>query len=582
MENEYGSNNPIPPRGSRFPAGPLGVPVLGYLPFLDCRRLHRSLMSLGRRYGNVFSLKIGAQTVVVLNSADVIRECLVQKATSFDGRPVWMLNKVNQGRGEGLFVISIISLTHAPSSTLIHIGIANEQPTKKWQAHRKAWSKVTRSLTSYDLDMEGKISHDIDRILSVLESSQGHPIDVSKTVHMALCNIICSLCFGKSFSYNDLDFQHLLKMADKFFRYLSSASAVNFFPILWYLPLKANKAVAEGYEGIFGFVKNLVEEKEDGVGRTQDRGFIDVCLDDAKSKKNCDGVKMRSEKTFADMPGGNIDRSAETTADNKNDSTSSAASHCHRPCGNSRACKEMDDDENDILKTLDEYSRRIICEDVTYVATDMFIGGAETTHAGVMWAIVFMVLYPDIQIRVQKELDDMIGDQHLPVWSDRHHLPYTQACLQEILRLGNVIPVAIPHVTTRDVTMSNGCHLPQGTTVLSNLYSCHMDPSAWESPREFRPERFLDSEGNPKRFDHFMPFSIGRRMCLGEQLARMELFLAFTHIFIKYDVSLAPNERQPCLEGRPGITHSPYRFKICAVPRKATKWNGKDSQTSSD
>lgn len=88
------------------------MPVLGYLPFLDCRRLHQSLMSLGRRYGNVFSLKIGAQTVVVLNSADVIRECLVEKATSFDGRPVWMLNKVNQGRGEGLFVIFIISLTH--------------------------------------------------------------------------------------------------------------------------------------------------------------------------------------------------------------------------------------------------------------------------------------------------------------------------------------------------------------------------------------------------------------------------------------------------------------------------------------
>lgn len=274
--------------------------------------------------------------------------------------------------------------------------------------------------------MEGKISHDIARILSVLESSQGHPIDVSKTVHMALCNIICSLCFGKSFSYNDLDFQHLLKMADKFFRYLSSASAVNFFPILWYLPLKANKAVAEGYEGIFGFVRNLVEEKQDGVGRMQDRGFIDVCLDEAKSKKNCDGVKMRSTKTSADMPGRNIDRNAETTADNKNDSTSSAASHCHRACGNGRACKEMDDDENDVLERLDEYSRRVICEDVTYVATDMFIGGAETTHAGVMWAIVFMVLYPDIQIRVQKELDDMVGDQHLPVWSDRHHLPYTQ------------------------------------------------------------------------------------------------------------------------------------------------------------
>nr|XP_054758528.1 cytochrome P450 2U1-like [Lytechinus pictus] len=453
-----------------------------------------------------------------------------------------MLNKVNKGRG-----------------------IANEQPSKKWQAYRKAWSKVTRGLTSHDLNMEAKISRDINSIIATLKSSQGRPIDVSKVVHMALCNIICSLCFGKSFSYDDPDFQKLLKMADQFFRYLSSASAVNFFPILWYLPLKANRAVTEGYEGIFAFVKKLVEEKQDGQWKSEAHGFIDVCLDEAKSK-NCGGLRKKSNKMSADIQDKNNDRRGlkRTVVNGECDFISNKDFNVR----DNMAHEEIDKKEKDALETPDEYNQQAICEDVTYVATDMFIGGAETTHAGVMWGLVFMVLYPDIQAKVQKELDDVAGDS-LPVWSDRHRLPYTQACLQEILRLGNVIPIAIPHVTTSDVTLSNGCHLPRGTTVLSNLYSCHMDPTAWKTPEEFQPERFLDCEGKLKRFDHFMPFSLGRRMCIGEQLAHMELYLAFTHILIMFDVSLAPNKRQPSLDGRPGITHSPYRFKICAVSRKS-------------
>ncbi|XP_071509750.1 vitamin D 25-hydroxylase-like [Diadema antillarum] len=513
-------------RRRHFPWGPVGVPVLGYLPFLDCRRLHQSLLNLGTRFGDVFSLKIGGQTLVVLNGADVIREAFVNKAASFDGRPIWMLNKVNDGRG-----------------------IANEQPSQQWRLHRKVWQKMMRHLMQSDSGIESMITQDIANVISLLGASCGRPVNISRVVQMALCNVICSICFGKSYSYDDQDFRHLLRMADKFFHYLSSASAVNFFPILWHLPLKSQKAVLEGFAGIFEFVRALVRKRQKGIGR-KTQGFVDFCLI-AESRKSSDASQADDIKP-----------ECIGEYDDKNEMNHSVDNHGERE---NRVLSELDEQcatEDDNGDNDDD-----ICESVTYVATDLFIGGAETTHAGVMWGVVFMVRHPEIQALVQEELDAQVGIDRLPSWGDRHRLPYTQVVLQEILRLGNVIPVAIPHATTCDVTLSNGSRLPRGTTVMANLYASHMDPEAWSDPETFQPERFLDNDGKLKRFDAFMPFSIGHRVCLGEQLARMELYLAFTHIFHRFRISLAPGERPLGRQGRPGITHSPYPFKICAEAR---------------
>ena len=309
-------------------------------------------------------------------------------------------------------------------------GIANEQPTHEWQKHRKIWLKITRYLQTSNVSMEHIISRDVNKIISILESSKGDPIDISRTVQMALCNIICTLCFGKSFPYNDPTFQHLLKMADKFFHYLSSASAVNFFPILWYLPLKANKVVAEGYEGIFSFVKKLVVECRKGAN-TKQLAFIALAM----TGKN--GAKESEADESDGFPSANV--CAGTVG------TGTEHSHNAHGCKNDLSFPDVFTKLEESGNTLQMASGRSlysnvksngslendfdideVCESVTFVATDLFIGGAETTHAGVMWALVFMILNPDAQARVQLEIDEVVGNQRLPTWEDRHNLSYTQ------------------------------------------------------------------------------------------------------------------------------------------------------------
>ena len=220
---------------------------------------------------------------------------------------------------------------------------------------------------------------------------------------MALCNVICSLCFGKSFAYDDPDFQHLLKMADKFFHYLSSASAVNFFPILWYLPFKANKAVEEGYDGIFKFVKRLVRECQSSAGDKQ-LAFINLAIKGENGAKSTaaadDSNGFPSVQTSTKIQG------AETN---------------HKNCE-----RNICSDEGSVGPSTNGSDIDEECESVTYVATDLFIGGAETTHAGVMWALAFMIEYPDAQAQVQREIDEVVGNQRLPTWEDRHNLPYIQ------------------------------------------------------------------------------------------------------------------------------------------------------------
>ncbi|KAI8492072.1 cytochrome P450 2 sub U member 1 [Branchiostoma belcheri] len=115
----------------------------------------------------------------------------------------------------------------------------------------------------------------------------------------------------------------------------------------------------------------------------------------------------------------------------------------------------------------------------------------------------------------------------------------------------------------KDVVVLNGY-----TAVIVNLYSLHMDPVYWPDPDRFDPGRFLDAEGNViNKPESFLPFSGGRRVCLGEQLARMELFLFFSTLLQSFTFRPPEDAPRPTTEGVFGITLRPHPFKLCAIPR---------------
>lgn len=86
-------------------------------------------------------------------------------------------------------------------------------------------------------------------------------------------------------------------------------------------------------------------------------------------------------------------------------------------------------------------------------------------------------------------------------------------------------------------------------------------------PEEFRPRRFIDAEGKVKKPEFFMPFGVGRRMCLGDVLAKMELFLFFSTLMHSFDITLPHGEAMPSLKGNVGVTITPEMFKVCLTPR---------------
>lgn len=195
---------------------------------------------------------------------------------------------------------------------------------------------------------------------------------------------------------------------------------------------------------------------------------------------------------------------------------------------------------------------------------DLFFAGTETTSTTLRWGLLFMALYPEIQEKVHAEIDSVIGQWQQPSMAARESLPYTNAVIHEVQRMGNILPLNVPRAVTVDTTLA-GYHLPKGTVVLTNLTALHKDPKEWATPDTFNPEHFLEN-GQFKKKEAFIPFSIGKRACLGEQLAKSELFIFFTSLMQKFTFK-PPSDEKLTLNFRMGITLSPVRHRICAIPR---------------
>ncbi|XP_038609181.1 cytochrome P450 2J2 [Tachyglossus aculeatus] len=195
---------------------------------------------------------------------------------------------------------------------------------------------------------------------------------------------------------------------------------------------------------------------------------------------------------------------------------------------------------------------------------DLFLAGTETSSTALRWALLHMALNPEIQETAQAEIDGVVGRSRPPTMDDRESMPYTCAVINEVLRMGNIVPLNVPRETGAHTTVG-GYHLPKGTVVVTNLTALHRDPAEWETPDKFNPQHFLDN-GQLKKKESFLPFSMGKRMCLGEQLARTELFIFFTCLLRNFTFR-APEGVTLSLRARNGITLSPFPYRICAVPR---------------
>ncbi|XP_044530715.1 cytochrome P450 2J2-like [Gracilinanus agilis] len=221
------------------------------------------------------------------------------------------------------------------------------------------------------------------------------------------------------------------------------------------------------------------------------------------------------------------------------------------------------------LKELSKYSGNVspsFNEDNLVSCTlDLFFAGTETTSSTLRWALLYMASYPEIQGKIQDEIDRVIGQSRLPTMADKENMPYTNAAIHDVQRMGNILPFNVPRMARVDTTVA-GYHVPKGALLVTNLTALHRDPKEWATPDTFNPEHFLEN-GQFKKRESFLPFSAGKRICLGEQLARAELFIFFTCLLQRFTFQ-APPDTQLSLDFRIGLTLSPVSYKICALPRE--------------
>ncbi|KAL6486136.1 hypothetical protein MHYP_G00055280 [Metynnis hypsauchen] len=204
-------------------------------------------------------------------------------------------------------------------------------------------------------------------------------------------------------------------------------------------------------------------------------------------------------------------------------------------------------------------------ETLVVATLDMLEAGTETAAATIRWGLLFMMKHPEIQKKVQEEIDRVIGQSRQPSMADKPNMPYTDAVIHEIQRAGNTVPLGFPKRASRDATLG-GYFIPKGTAVTTNLSSVLNDKTEWETPDTFNPGHFLDDQGQFRKRDAFLPFSAGRRVCVGEPLARIELFLVFTSLLQRFTFAPGPGEKL-CLEGLMGFMYVPSPYRLCVIQR---------------
>lgn len=371
-------------------------------------------------------------------------------------------------------------------------------------------------LGSRKAQMEKRIVSEVDDFLNVLKSSNGQPLDLNPVLAVSISNVICDVLMSVKFSHNDSRFIRFMELIEEGFRLFGSLEYVLFIPILRYWPghNSTRQKIAKNREEMARFFQETIDEHRRTFDPSHLRDLLDTYLYEIQ-KANEDGG---SQHLFE---GKNHDRQMQQ------------------------------------------------------IMGDLFSAGMETIKSSLQWAVLFLLHNPEHMKAVQEELDQVVGRNRLPKLEDLAYLPVTESTILEVLRISSIVPMGTTHAPIRDIKL-NGFHLPRHAQVVPLLHAVHMDPTLWKEPEKFDPSRFINGEGKVHKPEYFLPFGVGRRMCLGEVLARMEIFLFLASLLHSFNVCVPEGETLPSLKGIAGVTICPSPFKISLKPRRI-EWDNEET-----
>ncbi|XP_072162887.1 steroid 17-alpha-hydroxylase/17,20 lyase-like [Diadema setosum] len=327
------------------------------------------------------------------------------------------------------------------------------------------------------------ISSVYPKVEKELAENDGKPIDPRLLLTLIMSNVLSQMCFGKSYALHDPRVKQWMQLNDEFNNKFGLGLAADFFSWAKCVPTSGLRMIKDFKAGMEKFIKSELAQH-------RQKAYDPDNISDFYS------MLLKAQED-AKREGENVDKLT---------------------------------DEH-ILQTI----------------SDIFGAGTQTTVDTLYWAFALMSENPAIQKKVQAEIDSVVGLDRVPTIEDRGTLPYTEATLYEVMRYSTIAPIALPHSTMCDTKISD-CIIPKGAIVIINIHSMHFEPQEWDDPDSFKPEHFLDEAGTVRQHPpSFMPFGAGRRSCLGEAVAKADLFLIFSWFLQNYTFSKVPGKESESL-----------------------------------
>uniref|UniRef100_A0A1I8I3R8 Cytochrome P450 n=1 Tax=Macrostomum lignano TaxID=282301 RepID=A0A1I8I3R8_9PLAT len=376
---------------------------------------------------------------------------------------------------------------------------------ERWKVHRRFSHRILRDLGFGKIQMQDNILREATHLVDDLRSRCSEPVETRAAMSCAVSNVINQLVFGKRFDYSEPEFARQLDSA----RMVTNISlTLVFFPMMfpW---LEGHPDVMKALPGSASFAEGYA--------------FIKAfCKREIAWHKE----KLDFNNNEADQPEDFI--------------TAFLREQVHQ------------DPESEHYFTDDD-----LCD----IVADFFVAGTDTTAVALTWAALLLAKHQDVQDQVRAELF-YLGDTILEKQAGLH---YTRAFWDEVLRFCMLVPLNMRH-SVRETSVG-GYRIPADTVVGANAYAVSRNAELFPEPEAFRPARFLDAEGCYCRSPAMdgLVFGAGKRGCMGESLARMEMLVFLASLVQNFQLELPEKERPRFSEifiGEDGAVHQPKQHRI--------------------
>ncbi|KAJ7577838.1 cytochrome P450 [Mycena floridula] len=243
----------------------------------------------------------------------------------------------------------------------------------------------------------------------------------------------------------------------------------------------------------------------------------------------------------------------------------------HKIMAERRACpSDKDDLLNTMLKHKDSKTGECIPdESIVDNLLTFLISGHETTSSTMSFALYYLLKHPECMMRLQDEVDEVIGDQPAQ-HEDLNRMPYLTAFLRETMRLQPTAAIRVVYPLEDTIIAQGKYFLKGGSPVALQIWDSHRDVEVWGPDAEqFHPERMLDGKFEQLPPNAWQPFGAGRRRCLGRVFSWQQMCLALSTIVQKFDLCMV--DPTYTLELKQTMTIKPRDFFVYAVCREKTK-----------